>query len=87
MSPVARKNGWQTAEQTGHETPYQFQHLLGRAQCDADEVNPEVRSVSHRSVGQEDGILAVDETGFIKQGTHSVEVQVQRVFLSYSNCP
>jgi hypothetical protein len=28
MSPVERKNGWQMAEQVGHQTPYQFQHLL-----------------------------------------------------------
>lgn len=88
MSPVARKNGWQMAEQVGHETPYQFQHLLGRAQWDADEVNPEVGQYVTEELGREDGILAVDETGFIKQGTHSVGVQVQHCSLTgrLENC-
>jgi SRSO17 transposase len=88
MSPVARKNGWQMAEQVGHETPYQFQHLLGRAQWDADEVTSEVRQYLTEGLGREDGILAVDETGFIKQGTHSVGVQVQHCSLTgrLENC-
>ena len=88
MSPVARKNGWQMAEQVGHETPYQFQHLLGRAQWDADEVTSEVRQYFREGLEREDGILAVDETGFIKQGTHSVGVQVQHCSLTgrLENC-
>jgi SRSO17 transposase len=88
MSPVARKNGWQMAEQVGHETPYQFQHLLGRAQWDADEVNQEVRQYLTEELGQEDSILAVDETGFIKQGSHSVGVQRQHCSLTgrLENC-
>lgn len=88
MSPVTRKNGWQMAEQVGHETPYQFQHLLGRAQWDADEVTSEVRQYVTEALGQEDGILAVDETGFIKQGIHSVGVQVQHCSLTgrLENC-
>jgi SRSO17 transposase len=88
MSPVARKNGWQMAEQVGHQTPYQFQHLLGRAQWDADEVNQEVCQYVTEDLGREAGILAVDETGFIKQGIHSVGVQVQHCSLTgrLENC-
>jgi SRSO17 transposase len=88
MSPVARKNGWQMAEQVGHQTPYQFQHLLGRARWDADEVNQAVRQYVTEDLGQADGILAVDETGFIKQGNHSVGVQVQHCSLTgrLENC-
>lgn len=88
MSPVERKNGWQMAEQVGHKAPYQFQHLLGRAQWDADEVTQEVRQYITQALGQEDGILAVDETGFIKQGSHSVGVQVQHCSLTgrLENC-
>ena len=85
MSPLARKNGWQIAEQVGHQTPYQFQHLLGRAQWHADEVNQEVRQYLTEDLGREDSILAVDETGFIKQGTHSVAVQVQHCSLTRGN--
>lgn len=88
MSPVARKNGWQMAEQVGHQSPYQFQHLLGRAQWDADEVNSEVRQYLTEGLGREDSILAVDESGVIKQGMHSVGVQVQHCSLTgrLENC-
>lgn len=88
MSPVERKNGWQMAEQVGHKAPYQFQHLLGRAQWEADEVTQEIQQYVIESLGQEGGILAVDETGFIKQGSHSVGVQVQHCSLTgrLENC-
>lgn len=88
MSPVERKNGWQMAERVGHKAPYQFQHLLGRAQWDADKVTQEVQQYIAQTLGQEDGILAVDETGFIKQGSHSVGVQVQHCSLTgrLENC-
>ena len=36
LSPVERKNGWQLAEAAGDRTPYAMQHLLGRADWDAD---------------------------------------------------
>ena len=88
MSPVERKNGWQMAEQVGHQSPYQFQHLLGRAQWDAEEVTQEVRQYVTEALGREDGLLAIDETGFIKQGSHSVGVQVQHCSLTgrLENC-
>jgi SRSO17 transposase len=43
LSPVERKNGWQMAEQVGYSNPYRLQHLLGRAQWDADAVCADVR--------------------------------------------
>ena len=36
LSPAERKNSWQLAEITGDANPYGFQHLLGRADWDAD---------------------------------------------------
>src|SRR5262245_56413434 len=36
LSPVARKNGWQLAAVNGDATPYGVQHLVGRAQWEAD---------------------------------------------------
>jgi SRSO17 transposase len=38
LSPVERKNSWQLAEAAGLANPYPFQHLLGRAQWDAEAV-------------------------------------------------
>lgn len=77
LSPVERKNGWQMAEQVGHNSPYRLQHLLGRAAWNADSVCNEVRSYVVEHLGSNDAILAVDETAFIKQGQQSVGVQVQ----------
>ncbi len=77
LSPVERKNGWQMAEQVGHNNPYRFQHLLGRAHWDADALTQDVSQYTVEHLGTDPAILAVDETGFIKQGEHSVGVQVQ----------
>jgi SRSO17 transposase len=38
LSPVERKNGWQSAAVVGDATPYGLQPVLGRAQWDAEEV-------------------------------------------------
>jgi SRSO17 transposase len=77
LSPVERKNGWQIAEQVGNANPYQVQHLLGRAQWDAEKLAQEVRQYGVEGLGESDDIFAVDETGFLKQGNQSVGVQVQ----------
>jgi SRSO17 transposase len=88
LSPVSRKNGWQMAEQVGHKAPYRFQHLLGRARWDASAMTAEVGDYVLEHLGKEGIILAVDETGFIKQGEHSVGVQVQHCSLTgrLENC-
>ena len=38
LSPLERKNGWQLAAAAGDPSLYGVQHLLGRAQWDADAV-------------------------------------------------
>lgn len=43
LSPMERKNGWQLAEVNGDATPYGVQHLLGRAQWDADALRDDLR--------------------------------------------
>jgi len=77
LSSVERKNGWQMAEQVGYSNPYRLQHLLGRAQWDADAVCAFVRQYAVEHLKSETDILAIDETGFLKQGEQSVGVQVQ----------
>jgi len=77
LSPVERKNGWQMAEQVGYSNPYRLQHLLGRAQWDADAVCAEIRQYALEHLKSQTDILAIDETGFLKQGEQSVGVQVQ----------
>ena len=77
LSPVERKNSWQLAEEAGDETPYATQHLLGRAVWSADEVRNDLRDYVVKHLGCEDGVLVVDETGFLKKGTKSAGVQRQ----------
>ncbi len=77
LSPVERKNGWQLAEQAGDETPYATQNLLGRAVWSADEVRDDLRNYVVRHLGDEEAVLVLDETGFLKKGIKSAGVQRQ----------
>ena len=77
LSPIERKNGWQMAEGLGHQTPYKLQHLLGRSRWEADALRDEVRDYVAEHMGQEDGVLIVDETGFLKKGDKSAGVARQ----------
>src|SRR6266480_7458183 len=77
LSPVERKNGWQLAEQAGEATPDGMQHLLARADWDADQVRNDLRAYVVAHLGDAQAVLVVDETGFLKKGTQSVGVQRQ----------
>ena len=77
LSPVERKNGWQLAEHLGQVNPYRLQHLLDRAVWDADAVRDELRHYVVEHLGNNQGVLVLDETGFLKKGTHSVGVKRQ----------
>jgi SRSO17 transposase len=77
VSTVERKNGWQLAEEAGDETPYGMQHLLGRAEWDADKVRDDLQQYVVEHLGDEKAVLVVDETGFLKKGDKSVGVQRQ----------
>lgn len=77
LSAAERKNGWQLAEVAGNTTPYGLQHLLGRANWDADLVRDDLRGYVTEHLGDEDAVLIVDETGFIKKGEKSVGVKRQ----------
>ncbi len=77
LSPIERKNGWQLAEQAGDRTPYAIQHLLGRAQWNADAVRDDLHAYVRAHMADPEAILVIDETSFLKKGTHSVGVGLQ----------
>jgi SRSO17 transposase len=77
LSDVERKNGWQMAERLGDANPFAVQHLLGRAVWDADAVRDELVHYVREHLGDPDGVLVVDETGFLKKGDQSVGVSRQ----------
>lgn len=98
LSGVERKTGWLLAEQAGAARPYRMQSLLGRSRWEADDLMMGVRSYVIEALGDPDGVLVVDETGFLKKGDHSVGVGRQYsgtagriencqigVFLSYAS--
>ncbi len=98
MSDIARKNGWQLAEYAGEATPDGMQRLLSMAVWDVDGVRDDLRAYVVEELGEPDGVLVVDETGFLKKGRHSVGVKRQYsgtagriencqigVFLSYAS--
>ena len=77
LSDPERKNGWQLAEHLGEPTPDGVQHLLARADWDADAVRDELVGYVRERLGHADGVLVVDETGFLKKGTKSAGVARQ----------
>jgi SRSO17 transposase len=78
LSGAERKNSWQLAEAAGDATPYGLQHLLGRANWDADLVRDDLRGYVIEHLGEcGESVLIVDETGFIKKGQKSVGVKRQ----------
>lgn len=77
LGTAERKNGWQLAEWIGEATPDGVQHLLERAQWDADGARDVLRRYVIERLGERDAVLIVDETGFVKKGLHSVGVQRQ----------
>src|SRR6478735_1610035 len=77
LGGTERKNGWQLAEHLGDPTPDGVQHLLARADWDADAVRDDLTRYVAEHLGHADGVLVVDETGFLKKGTKSCGVARQ----------
>lgn len=77
LAPLERKNGWQLAEAAGDRSPDRMQRLLSGARWDARQVRADLRGYVAEYLGDRDGVLIVDETGFIKKGTRSAGVQRQ----------
>jgi SRSO17 transposase len=77
MGPVERKNGWQLATAIGEADPNGVQRLLYEARWDDEAVRDELTRFIAEYLGDPQGILIADETGFIKKGTKSVGVKRQ----------
>jgi SRSO17 transposase len=77
IAEVERKNGWQLAEHAGYCHPRGMQRVLDRYSWDHRAVREDLREYVVRELGDPDGVLVVDETGFVKQGKHSAGVARQ----------
>src|SRR5579864_4954480 len=77
LASVERKNGWQMAEELGEANAHGVQRLLEEADWDEEAVRDELRRYVVEHLGAADGILVVDETGFLKKGKKSAGVARQ----------
>ena len=77
VAGLERKNGWTLAEWAGEVSPDGMQRLLRRADWDVDGVRDDVRDYVAEQLGDRDGVLIADDTGFLKKGTRSAGVQRQ----------
>jgi SRSO17 transposase len=77
LAPVERKNGWQLAEELGERNAHGTQRLLAEADWDEEAVRDELCRYVVERLGEADGVLVVDETGFLKKGKKSAGVANQ----------
>lgn len=77
LSNEPRKTGWMRAEAAGDPGPWRQQALLGRGRWEADALRDIVREYTLEALGDEDAVLVIDETGFLKQGKASCGVARQ----------
>lgn len=69
LSEVERKNGWTLAEAVGDAGPEGLQWLLNFYAWDTAGVRVDVRAAVVEAIGDaENGVVIVDETGFLKKG-------------------
>jgi SRSO17 transposase len=77
LSDAERKNGWTLAERAGDQTPDAMQRLLNHADWDADAVRDDLRDYVVEYLADDDAVLVIDETGFLKKGRKSAGVARQ----------
>src|SRR5216684_1462713 len=77
LASVERKNGWQMAEELGDPDAHGVQRLLAEADWDEEAVRDDLRGYVMEHLAEADGILVVDETGFLKKGKKSAGVARQ----------
>ena len=65
------------AEAAGDPGPWRQQAILGRSRWDADALRDIVRDYALETLSDEDAVLVIDETGFLKQGKASCGVARQ----------
>ncbi|WP_066370490.1 IS701 family transposase [Herbidospora mongoliensis] len=77
LSGLERKTSWSLAEHAGEATPHGMQRLFSTATWDVDGVRDDIRGYLSDHLGELDGVLVGDDTGFEKKGSGSAGVQRQ----------
>ena len=77
LSDEPRKTGWMRSEVVGDPGPWRQQELLGRDRWDADALRDVVCEYAVEHLHDDEAVLVIDETGFLKQGKKSCGVARQ----------
>src|SRR3712207_6972479 len=77
LGPERRKIGWRRAEAAADPGPWRQQAVLGRSHWEADALRDLVRDYALETLAAADGVLVIDETGFLKQVKASCGVSRQ----------
>jgi SRSO17 transposase len=77
LSGLERKTSWSLAEHAGEAAPDGMQRLFTTARRDPGGVRDDLRGYVAAALGDPDGVLIGDDTGFEKGGTRSAGVQRQ----------
>jgi SRSO17 transposase len=77
FGPERRKTDWMRAEAAGDPGPWRQQAILGRGRWEADALRDVVRDYALETLADQDAVLVLDETGFLKQGKASCGVARQ----------
>ena len=72
-----RKTGWMRAEAAGDPGPWRQQAILGRGRWESDALRDLVRDYVLEHLADDEAVLVLDETGFLKQGHASCGVARQ----------
>jgi SRSO17 transposase len=77
LSDERRKTGWMRAEAAVDPGPWRQQGVMGRDRWDADALRDVVRDYAVEHLADDDAVLVIDETGFLKQDKSSCGVARQ----------
>ena len=77
LSRAGRKNGWQLAKVNGDADLYGIHYLLNRARWSVAEARTALCGYVQAHLGDPQVVGIIDETAFLKKGTHSAGVARQ----------
>src|SRR3954453_21234154 len=77
LAPLERRNGWTLSEHAGRRSPNAMQEMLYSPCWDPELVRDDVRDYVVEHLGDPDGVLVGDDTGFVKKGVRSAGGQRQ----------
>ena len=78
LSDRPRRNCWTIAQWAGEATRDGMQHLLGRAEWEADQVRDDLRNYVVEHLHNDRAVLVVDESGEVKKAASSAKTPAPR---------